>query len=133
MSLMIFMSPEHVAHMNRLLAADATSKAACATFDRRWDIVYELSHGTETVWWTMRFDPVDGVSFSLETPTQLGDVVFSGDYKAVINSMRRMKAGDKEAQLPLTQSGNADAMAVIAPAYGAAHTAAAIHTEFPSV
>ena len=133
MSLMIFMSPEHVAHMNVLLAADPASKAACATFDRRWDIVYELSHGAETVWWTMRFDPVDGVSFLLETPTQPGDVVFHGEYKAVIDSMRRMKAGDKDAQLPLTQSGNADAMAVIAPAYGAAHAAAAIHTEFPSV
>ncbi|MES2489724.1 MAG: hypothetical protein V4607_08020 [Pseudomonadota bacterium] len=133
MSLMLFMSPEHVAHMNGLLTADAASRTACAKFDRRWDIVYELAHGKETVWWTMRFDPVDGVSFTLQTPAQPGDVVFHGEYKAVIDAMRRMKAGDKDAVLPLTQSGNPDAMAVIGPAYSAAHGAAAIHTEFPSV
>jgi hypothetical protein len=130
---MIFMSPEHVAHMNVLLASDAVSKAACVQLDRRYDMVYELNYGIQTVWWTMRYDPADGVSFNLETPQKPGDIVFRGDYAAVLDTMSRMKAGDKDLQLPLTQSGDAGVFALIAPAYTAAHAAAAIHTEIPVV
>lgn len=131
MNMMIFMSPEHVAHMNELLSVDASSKAACATLDRRWDMVYELSAGAETVWWTMRFDPVDGVSFNLQPPTQPADVLFRGEHRAVLDTMRRIKAGEKDLQLPLTQLGDPNAFAVIGAAYQAAHAAAAIHTEIP--
>lgn len=129
--MMIFMSAEHVAHMNELLAVDTASRAACAALDRRWNMVYELSEGTETVWWTMRFDPADGVSFSLQPPAQSADVLFRGDHRAVLDAMRRLKAGEKDLQLPLTQSGDPEGLTVIGAAYQAAHAAAAIRTEIP--
>jgi hypothetical protein len=129
--MMIFMSAEHVAHMNHLLAVDTASRAACAALDRCWNIVYELSGGPDTVWWTMRFDPIDGASFSLQTPTRPADVLFRGDHKGVLDTMRRLKAGEKDLQLPLTQSGNPEGLAIIGAAYAAAHQAAAVHTEIP--
>jgi hypothetical protein len=131
MSMMIFMSPEHVARMNELLAVDTASKTACAALDRRWNVVYELSEGTGTVWWTMRFDPAEGVTFNLLPPESPADVLFRGDHRAVLDVMRRLKAGDKEATLPLTQSGDPNGMAAIGAAYQAAHAAAALHTEIP--
>ena len=131
MSKMVFMSAEHVDRMNELLAVDAPSKAACAALERPWHVVYELRHGSDTVWWTMRFDPADGVSFALQPPERPADVLFRGDCGAVLDAMRRIKAGDKTVQLPLTLLGDPNGLTVIDTAYQAAQDAAALDTEIP--
>src|SRR5215467_1840779 len=97
MSKLIFMSDAHVARMNELLAADVASKAACAALERRWDMVYELSHGDQTVWWTMSFDPERGVFFTLKPPARPADILFRGEYRAMLEWMRKLKAGEKQA------------------------------------
>lgn len=130
MSKMIFMSEAHVARMNEILATDAASRAACAQLERCWNMVYELSHGADTVWWTMRFDPAEGVSFSLEAPAQPGDVVFRGDLRAMLESMRRTKSGDPTPP-PVTMHGDPGTMSVIGPAFQAASKVATLDTEIP--
>jgi hypothetical protein len=128
-SKLVFMSPAHVARMNELLAADPASRAACASLARRWNLVYELSHGTGTVWWTMRFDPVDGVSFSLEPPERRGDIVFRGDHRSMLDWMRRSKAGESPGPMPVEQLGDPAGMTVIGPAFVAAQQVATLDTE----
>lgn len=130
---LIFMSPAHVARMNELLATDAASKAACALLGRRWDMVYELSQGTQTIWWTMSFDPAYGVSFSLEPPARQADILFRGEHRAMLDWMRRLKAGEQQNPEPVTMSGIPGGMEVIGPAYQAAQKAATIQTEIPVV
>lgn len=132
MSGLIFMSPQHVARMNELLAVDAASQAACAALGRRWDMVYELSHGAGTVWWTMRFDPVEGVSFSLEAPSRPADILLRGQYRAMMEWMRSSRAGSKEPE-PVTLSGDPEGMNIIGPAYQAAAQVATLDTEIPVV
>lgn len=129
----IFMSQDHVQRMNDILSADAASKAACAALDRRWNMVYELKHGTQTVWWTMSFDPAQGVAFSLEAPQGAADILFRGEYKAMMDWMRLLKAGDKNAPEPITQSGDPNGMNVIGPAFQAAQQVATLDTEIPAV
>ncbi len=133
MSKLTFMSPQHVACMNEILAADAASNAACAALGRRWDMVYELSHGTLTVWWTMSFDPVNGVSFSLKPPQRTGDIVYRGDYRTMMDWMRRSKAGEAVGPMPLEQTGDPNGMVVIGPAFAAAQKVATLDTEVPVV
>ncbi|MGH8504856.1 MAG: hypothetical protein ACRETM_02695 [Stenotrophobium sp.] len=129
MSKMIFMSPEHVARMNEILAADVASKAACAALDRRWDMVYELSRGMDTVWWTMSFDPENGVSFSLVPPQRPGDILYRGEHKSMLNWMRRSKAGEAVEPMPLEQLGDPNGMNIIGPAFTAAQQVATLDTD----
>ncbi|HVT36936.1 MAG TPA: hypothetical protein VHE37_15205 [Nevskiaceae bacterium] len=133
MSKLVFMSQAHVARMNELLAADAASRAACAGLAHRWDMVYELQHGTHTVWWTMSFDPAYGVSFSLEAPRRAAQILFRGEYKAMLDWMRLRKAGGGETPEPVTMSGDSGGMSIIGPAYQAAAQAATLDTEIPQV
>ncbi len=133
MSKPVFMSAEHVARMNEILAADAPSKAACAVLQRRWNLVYELSEGADTVWWTMSFDPATGVAFSLAPPGQTGDIVFRGDHKAMLRWMRQSKAGAAVGAMPLQQLGDPGTMTVIGPAFAAAQKVATLDTEIPVV
>lgn len=129
MSKLVFMSPEHVARMNELLAADPESKAECARLDRRWDMAYELSHGEQTIWWTMSFDPARGVSFSLQPPPLPAGILLRGDYRAMMEFMRGLKAGEPQGAEPVTLSGDPDGMNIIGPAYQAAGRAATLETE----
>lgn len=133
MSELVFMSPEHVVRMNELLAVDSASKAACAALGRRWDMVYELRHGAETVCWTMSFDPFDGVSFALEPPPRTADILFRGEYRAMLDWMRKHKAGLESGPEPVTQSGDPDGMHIIGPAYQAAGRAATLDTLIPVI
>lgn len=129
MSKLVFMSPQHIARMNELLAADPASQAECAKLDRRWDMVYELAHGEQTVWWTMSFDPTRGVSFSLEPPAQPAGILLKGDYRAMMEFMRRSKAGEAPGSEPVTLSGEPDGMKIIDAAFQAAGRAATLDTE----
>ncbi|MDM4769946.1 hypothetical protein [Solimonas sp. SE-A11] len=129
MSKLVFMSPEHVARMNELLAADRVSQDECARLDRHWDMDYELAHGERTVWWTMSVDSVPGVSFSLEPPAQPAGILLKGDYRAMMEFMRRSKAGETPGSEPVTLSGEPEGMKIIDAAFQAASRAATLDTE----
>lgn len=129
MSTLVFMSPEHVARMNELLATDPVSKAECAKLDRCWNMVYELSHGAQTVWWTMRFDPAQGVSFHLQAPAHAADILLRGEYRTMMEFMRATKAGEPAGTEPVTLSGEPDGMKIIGAAFQAAGQAATLETE----
>lgn len=129
MSKLIFMSPEHVASMNAVLVKDAASKAACAKLDRCWTMAYELAHGADTVWWTMSFDPAEGVSFSLDRPANPADVLYRAEYRPYLRWMQRLKAGEKDLPEPAVLSGHPDGLDIIGPAFQAAGKAATLDTE----
>ena len=126
----IFMSERHVAIMNGLLAADADSKAECAKLARSYWMVYELRDAGGTVWWSVEFSPQTGVRFSLEPPRDAADVLYRGDYRAVVRATQRLKREGSGA-LPVTTHGDPSAMAIIGPAFAAAGRAATIPSEFP--
>ena len=127
----LFMSAEHVARMNELLSADADSKAECAKLDRRYWMVYELADADGTVWWSVEFNPDVGVRFSLQAPVA-GEpqILYRGDYRAVVKATQRSKQGDTAAE-PVTTHGDPNVLAIIAPAFAAAGRAATIPSEFP--
>jgi len=129
-----FMSYTHVFIMNRLLAADEDVRRTTAALDRTYTLAYELANGAdgETVWWTMTFDPEDGLAFSLQPPSAPADLTFEGDYVDVIRAMRRMKDGH-QVVLPVTTVGDESVMAVIGPAFAAGQKAATIEATFPDV
>ena len=129
MGKLAFMSPEHVAHMNALLANDVASKEACAKLDRCWTMVYELSDASRIVWWTMSFDPAQGVAFSLDPPHAAADILYRGDYRSYMEWMRRHKAGEQPGPEPVDVSGDPNGMTVIGPAFQAAGQAATVETE----
>lgn len=131
MTALVFMSPAHVARMNELLAADAASKAACARLARRWELAYELRDGEGVVWWTMSFDPASGVSFSLQPPPGAADILFRGEHRAMLEWMRRRKAGGEPGPEPVSQSGDPHGMAAIDAAFKAAAQAATLETTIP--
>lgn len=130
MSKPIFMSPQHVDIMNRLLDADADSKAECARLDRSYWMVYELSAMGGTVWWSVEFSPGAGVRFSLTPPGAAADILYRGDYRAVVQAMQRAKQGDAS-EKPVTTHGDPGVLAIIGPAFAAAGRAATVASEFP--
>lgn len=127
----LFMSQQHVDIMNRILAADADSKAECAQLARSYWMVYELNDGGRTVWWSVEFNPNRGVRFSLQAPdTDAPDLLYRGDYRAVVKATQRAKQGG-DGEEPVTTHGDPGVMAVIGPAFAAAGRAATIASEFP--
>ncbi|WP_134669484.1 MULTISPECIES: hypothetical protein [unclassified Amycolatopsis] len=128
----MFMSPEHVARMNELLAASAEVRAACADLDRDCEIAYELSDGPSgTVHWVLRFDRGLGARFSLE-PSPRADITYFGDWADVIRTSRAAHAGEPVEE-NLTESGDASVLERVAHAYATARRVATVPVEFPDV
>lgn len=132
MSQPIFMSPEHVASMNAILAGDEASKAACGALEREYLLTYELEHRSGTVYWTMHFDPGYGVRFSLAPPAREPDVVFRGDYVESIRASAAAKAG-RNVDMPWQMDGDQSAFEAIAEAFAVARRAATLDTQMPDV
>lgn len=128
----IFMSPEHVGIMNDILEDDEASKAACRALEREYLVVYELEHGADTVYWTMRFDPESGARFSLAAPERDPDVLFRGDYADTIRVSAAAKAG-REVDMPWEMKGDSSVLEIIAEPMAAARGAATIDTRMPDV
>ena len=131
-----FMSPEHVDLMNSRLAEDAASKAACAKLEKPYVVGHRLNDGPEgtTVFWSMIFDPAQGVRFSLEPhdADNPPDSVTVTSY----NNMIRMtldQANMAKYAADMVMEGDADPMAVIGEAFQAGHAAAAVKTIMPEV
>jgi hypothetical protein len=129
----LFMSAEHVEAMNRLLAVDADSRAKCAQLSRSYWFVHELDDHGHTVWWTLEFNPSDGMRFSLVPPPAdvRVDILMRGSYYAVLEATRRRKAGE-EVPYPVTTDGDLQAMVIVGPALEASRRAATLETRFTS-
>lgn len=131
MSKPVFMSQQHVDTMNDILAKDADSRAECAKLDRSYWMVYELDDAGDTAWWSVEFSPTTGVRFSLQPPdTDAPDLLYRGDYRAVVKATQRLKQGGG-GELPVSTHGDPGAMAIIGPAFAAAGRVATIPSEFP--
>ena len=131
-----FMSQTHVFTMNRLLAADKATREAAAKLDRTYVMAYELTNSLRggTEWWQVIFDPKTGVTFSLEAPTTEPDLKFSGDYAEYIRFMKKLSAREaKEEDQPVTTSGNAEMMTIVAETFAAAGKAATIKSKMPDL
>jgi hypothetical protein len=124
-----FMSQQHVQIMNRLLAADAETKAAAAKLPGPFVMAHELANGPggRTVWWQMRFDPATGVSFTLTEPATPADLLFTGDWREVVQDLRDVRDGKKDQTgIRWVQSGDPGFMAIVGEAFAAAKKAAAV-------
>ena len=129
----MFMSAAHVEAMNRLLAVDADSRAKCARLSRPYWFVHELDDDGRTVWWTLEFNPDEGMRFSLVPPPAgvRADIVMRGSFGAVVEATRRRKAGE-EVPYPVITEGDLPSMAIFGPALEAGRRAATLETRFTS-
>jgi hypothetical protein len=126
------MSEEHVAEMNRRLAADESTRRACRELERDYLILYELDHAPDTVYWAMRFDPTHGVCFSLGPQTGVPDVVYHGDYVESIRATAAFKSGSNVG-MPWQVSGNSACLELLAPIIEQARQVATLDTRIPHV
>ena len=131
-----FMSYTHVFQMNRRLAVDEASKAEAEKLDRKYVMAYELTDAPngKTEWWLMNFDPAQGVYFELKAPSTTPDMTMTGDYKAYMRFIKKMKAGEASAEAqPVTYSGNVKLMEIIGAAFATASKAARVKNDIPDV
>ncbi len=128
----VFMSEEHVAQMNERLAVHAPSLKLCRELPRDYQISYELKDGDKVTWWTMSFTTAVGARFKLSPPDGDADIAFSGSYWAMMDFMRKLKAGDAAAhEMPLVSSGDMASFSIFGTAFSAAQDAAMMDTEIP--
>ena len=124
----VFMSAEHVAAMNAVLAADGTVRAACAALAKQVTIAYELSDGPggTTVYWSIAF--AETVRFGLE-PTA-ADLVLRGDWARMVHAAKANRQGQVEdpAVLPV---GDVTVMQAVAPVFALASNVATLPVVFP--
>lgn len=128
---MLFMSAEHVATMNSLLAASAAVQRACRALAWPRVVRYDLADGPrgEPVHWTMTFD--DSVQFSLEG-SAAPDLVFVGDWKQMIRASKASRSGEA-ADPGVCLQGDAQVLLEITPAMEVARTVATVPVQFPEV
>ena len=128
------MSLTHVSLMNRKLTSSKAVQAEAAKLDRRYLLVYDLAQGKRTHWWQLSFDPAEGVTFSLEEPTQEPDLLLQGDYVEYIRFMKMMAAGEaEEADQPLTMIGDEKFMEKVKAAFEESRKAATVPIKFPDL
>jgi len=130
MAPLIFMSPEHVARMNELLAESASVRDACAELDRDYEIAGELRDGPEgTVHWVIRLDRKYGASMSLDPP-RAADLTYLGDWSTTIREAKAAREGRRSGPI-YDLRGDPTTMTRVSKAYAAAQAVATIRTEFP--
>lgn len=126
-----FMSEEHIALMNRILATDHRSLDACSRLPKNYLIVYELEKEGDYVYWQMIFDKKAGIRFALGEPVTDSDVVLTATWRSVIEAERRRRAGDDVN--PFTVNGSEEALTIVNDAFSAGAKAAKLDTRLPSV
>ncbi|MDT9599925.1 alpha/beta hydrolase [Sphingosinicella rhizophila] len=129
-----FMSHRHVQIMNRLLADDTDSKAAAAKLPRVHVLAYQLANGPkgETVWWQMRFDPEEGLSFTLTEPDGPADLTMVGDWREAMQDFIAIRDRKIDAAaLRLKSVGDETFMTRTAEAFAAGMKAATIPATIP--
>lgn len=126
----MFMSPEHVARMNAILAADEAVRRACSELDAPVMLAYALADGPggETVHWTMSF--TDTVRFGLEAVE--ADLLFTGDWQRMIRASKASREGSPQGPgvIPV---GDLTLLETVGPVFALAQGVATIPVEFPDV
>lgn len=125
-----FMSPEHVAMMNGLLAESSAVLEECRDLDRSYTVHHDLSDGPGgSVHWTMTISP-NGVVFGLEPPSS-ADLVFAAEYQAMVEAARAAREG-RSADTQPTMRGDPGVLERIGKVFAAAQVAATVDVEFPN-
>lgn len=98
MSRPVFMSVDHVERMNAILRDEPSVRAACRDLDRSYAFCYELNGGPEgrQVYWSMVFDPSQGVRMGLDKPER-ADLTFVATFPKVPASFATGSAGAADA------------------------------------
>jgi hypothetical protein len=128
MTKLVFMSPEHVAAMNAILAGDRSVLEACAQLAKPVTMGYQLVDGPggETVHW--RVTIAKTVQFSLGKGNS--DVLLTGDWGRVIRASQAQREGT-ECEPGVVPSGDLSLLASVAPVLAIASRVATLPVEFP--
>lgn len=125
-----FMSRDHVAAMNEILATSTAARTAGAALDRDYVLGYRLTDGPggDVVHWTFRLGP-GGLALSLD-PADRPDVLITGDYGDAIRASQAAREG-RQLQTSFETDGDVTVLERIAPAFAVARSAATLDVEFP--
>ncbi|PXY23349.1 hypothetical protein BAY59_27095 [Prauserella coralliicola] len=128
-----FMSPDHVAQMNRLLADSVAVKEAAAAFGGTHSLTYRLDGAPSGVeYWTFEISPT-GARFLLGPPATTPDATVSVDWTTMMRSARAEREG-REVPAPDAQvSGDAAMMARLQEVVEIARTIATVDSRIPEV
>jgi hypothetical protein len=125
---MLFMSAEHVATMNDLLAASAEVAAATQALDRQYLIVYELDRDGRLERWSVTLGPGE-LRFGLGEAGQ-PDLRLTGDWRRAVAASRLAREG--QASDPgLAMEGDIGVLERLAPILAAAQSVATVAVEWP--
>lgn len=126
----VFMSPEHVAAMNRKLASSAEVREAGEVLHRTYTMSYVLSGGRDGVdeHWLMSLGP-DGVQFALE-PKADADIVFRGDWRRMVDASKAAREG---CQLDpgVTVEGDVGVVTAVEHVFATAQQVATMEVDWP--
>lgn len=127
---MEFMSPEHVAEMNRRLAASDEVRAAAAKLPQTYVMLYRLHDGPDGgyVFWSTEFSPSKGVTFGLEERT--ADLVLNADWRGTVNASAAAREG-REIENDVVALGDFDMVNVIAEVFTVSREVATVDVTFP--
>lgn len=128
-----FMSPDHVAQMNRLLSGSSAVRAAAASLGSTYTMTYQLldaPHGTE--YWTIEISP-SGMQFLLGAPKSPSDVTITSDWATTMRSAQAQKDGRAEADPDVQVSGDPALMARMDRVLEIARTEATVESRIPGV
>lgn len=130
---MLFMSADHVAAMNDLLAGSDAVKAAASSLDREYAMEYQLTDSPtgDMAYWVMRFS-ADGVSFGL-TPSVDPDIVFRGAWRDAVAEARASREGRDDGSSSIEMTGEPAVLEAIAPVFAAAQQVATLQVDWPEL
>ena len=125
-----FMSAEHVAAMNTLLADSAEVREAGIALGRTYRLAYVLSDGRDggDEHWLMSLGPA-GVRFALE-PEPDADITFRADWRAIVDTSKAAREG-RDLDPGVTVEGDVTVLATVAPAFAAAQRVATLEVDWP--
>ena len=128
---MQFMSPEHVAAMNEILAGDPGVRTLAAALDREYRLLYELRDGPHgsTEYWSLTLGP-QGVRFGL-APVNAPDLTLRAGYYPMVASSRAAREG-RAAEADIVTDGDPSVMERVGPVFARAQSVATLDVEFPT-
>lgn len=128
-----FMSPDHVAQMNELLARSPAVQAAAASLGGDHTMTYQLHNAPSGVeYWTIEVSP-RGLRFVLGPPTSPSDVTVSADWAATMRSAQAQRDGAEETPVGSEVSGDPEVLTRLQPVIEVARTVATVDSRIPSV
>jgi hypothetical protein len=129
-----FMSPEHVAKLNDILASSLPTRLAASKLPREILWAHRLTDEDtgEVIWWQTSFHPKEGVRLALQPPSRPPDVQFGGGYWAMLDITRaRLNGIEVVAEDLVLEIGSANFLDDVAEVYNTMWTEAAMDIVFP--